>query len=79
MDGRQHHHYITPQELAVRLRGKVKPKTLANWRAAGRGPKWTKFGRSILYALPDVLAWERARSASGRSATPTVSRVGMIR
>jgi len=59
--------YLTPDELCARLRGTVKPKTLANWRRGdgGTGPRFTRIGNRILYALADVLEWEAQRTFAG--------------
>lgn len=32
----------------------VAAKTLANWRAAGRGPKFCRVGRRIVYRVDDL-------------------------
>lgn len=32
-------------------------KTLYNWRAAGRGPRSFRIGRSIRYTRTDIAAW----------------------
>lgn len=29
-------------------------KTLANWRSAGRGPRFSRLGRAIVYAKDDL-------------------------
>lgn len=50
--------YLTPAELVERYRGRITAKTLANWRWLGQGPRATKIGGRILYALADVLNWE---------------------
>ncbi len=61
--------YLTGEELADRLR--VSPKTIANWRNMGRGPKFLrssegKRGR-VLYRLEDVEQWERRNLLSKAS------------
>ena len=50
--------HLTAVQLAERLH--LRPKTLANWRVAGGGPKFIP-GRPVLYPLAEVEAWERAR------------------
>ena len=50
---------LTPEELSARWRGRPSVKTLENWRGAGKGPKYEKIGRAILYSLPDIEAYER--------------------
>lgn len=32
--------------------------TLSNWRTAGKGPKFLKVGKMILYRIEAVRAWE---------------------
>lgn len=32
----------------------VAPKTLANWRSAGRGPRFSRLGRAIVYRVEDL-------------------------
>lgn len=32
-------------------------KTLANWRSAGRGPRWKKLGRQVRYLGADLNRW----------------------
>ena len=36
-------------------------QTLANWRGQQRGPRYVKAGRSVRYAVSDVLAFMEAR------------------
>lgn len=51
--------FLSPQELSDRYRGKIKIKTLANWRTDGIGPKFEKIGGAVLYRLDDVIEWEQ--------------------
>ncbi|MBR8000354.1 helix-turn-helix domain-containing protein [Burkholderia vietnamiensis] len=48
---------LLPEEAAERLR--VSKNTLSNWRVQGRGPKFIKLGRKVLYPLPELEAFER--------------------
>lgn len=50
--------YLTPDELSKRYRGRVAVRTLANWRCLGVGPRFSKIGGRILYALTDIQDWE---------------------
>jgi hypothetical protein len=43
---------LLPEEAARELRRA--PKTLAEWRCAGRGPRWKKIEGRILYAAVDI-------------------------
>lgn len=42
--------------------------TLANWRAEGRGPRYIKSGRQILYRVKDLDAWLNAQPTIGGAA-----------
>lgn len=49
--------FLTPQELADYWA--MATHTLANWRAQGIGPHFTKVGARILYAVDDVIRYEK--------------------
>jgi excisionase family DNA binding protein len=51
--------FLTVKEAADLLR--VSEITLSRWRLEGCGPPFRKFGRRVLYARCDVLAWADAR------------------
>jgi len=60
--------FLTVGEAAALLR--VSEITLARWRIEGRGPPYRKFGRRVVYALADILAWAEAQtrlSTSGQA------------
>ncbi|WP_077210043.1 helix-turn-helix transcriptional regulator [Corynebacterium phoceense] len=42
--------------------------TLANWRAEGRGPRYIKSGRQILYRVKYLDAWLNAQPTIGGAA-----------
>ncbi|MBN7484535.1 helix-turn-helix domain-containing protein [Mycobacteroides abscessus subsp. abscessus] len=48
--------YLTSSELAERLRRS--PRTLANWRTRGGGPRYMTLGARVMYRLDDVIEWE---------------------
>ncbi|MBS0412189.1 MAG: hypothetical protein JSR86_19870 [Proteobacteria bacterium] len=50
--------YLTADELVARWNNRVSAKTLANWRAAGEGPEFIRFGSRIAYPVPKVEAYE---------------------
>lgn len=50
--------HLTPAETAKHL-GLKSPGTLANWRMKGKGPRWVKHGRNVLYAVEAVAAYKR--------------------
>jgi hypothetical protein len=39
-------------------RWNISPRTLERWRWQGKGPRYLKVGRRILYRIEDVLAYE---------------------
>lgn len=41
--------------------------TLQNWRVAGKGPRFRKAGRRVVYDLPDLEAWKDANRFSSTS------------
>jgi hypothetical protein len=51
--------YLTPEEVAERYRGEISVATLRNWRAARRGPSFTKIGKAVLYDVAELDAWDR--------------------
>jgi hypothetical protein len=66
MTGREQ--LVTTDELAAHLKD-VPPKTLAEWRSRGVGPRYIKVGRYVRYRWADVLAWEASRTVeTGRTA-----------
>jgi hypothetical protein len=48
--------FLTPRELATRW--KLNPQTLANWRALGKGPPYSKIGTKVLYPVEGIHAYE---------------------
>lgn len=56
--------YLTLPELADHTRTTV--WTVRSWIKRGQGPRVTKLGGKVLFALTDVIEWERERrEASG--------------
>lgn len=55
-----HDQLLTPNELADRWDNKISTKTMANWRCAGKGPKYRRYVGKILYPLSEVILWENA-------------------
>jgi hypothetical protein len=51
--------YATPEEVVARYRGSVTLATLANWRSLKIGPSFQKCGKSILYPIEALDAWDR--------------------
>jgi len=46
----------------------VTRKTRANWRVAGRGPRFVRAGKKIFYHPDDIAEWVNARRVSSTSA-----------
>ncbi len=59
--------YLTAAELSDRWKGTITPRTLANWRCSGSGPRFVKIGGRVMYRLADVQAWENSRSVTSTS------------
>ncbi|NIO83411.1 MAG: DNA-binding protein [Candidatus Aminicenantes bacterium] len=51
--------FFTADELIKRWRGRVSRGTLANWRAQGKGPRFTKLEGTVLYSRDEVEKFER--------------------
>lgn len=49
---------LSEDELATLL--EVKPHTLAVWRSEGKGPDYTRLGKSVFYRQADVETWVAA-------------------
>ncbi|MGE0409818.1 MAG: helix-turn-helix domain-containing protein [Amphiplicatus sp.] len=50
---------LTTEEAAKLLR--LNPRTLANYRTRGGGPRFLKHGGRVFYRKPAVRDWSRAR------------------
>ena len=59
--------FLRTDQLMDRWRGAVKKQTLVNWRVQGKGPKFTRIGRSVLYALSDVELYEQSQTFASRA------------
>lgn len=53
---------LTEEDVVSRWSHKVTKTTLATWRARGKGPKYIKVGRAVLYPQKEVERYE-ARAA----------------
>lgn len=51
--------FLTMDEVVERYRDEICLGTLRNWRALKVGPSFLKLGKSILYPLAELEAWER--------------------
>lgn len=63
--------HLKPEEVALRLR--TTPGTLSNWRMQGRGPKYIKLGRKVLYPLREVEAFEARHTVANTAMQPRVT------
>lgn len=57
---------LRPAELIARWRSRFSVRTLENWRRAGKGPVFTKFGGRVFYQLAHVEAYEREHMSQGK-------------
>ncbi|MDJ1113205.1 helix-turn-helix transcriptional regulator [Microbacterium dauci] len=48
--------YLSPEQLTERLPG-VSKRQLQRWRDEGKGPRYAKLGKSVVYREVDVDAW----------------------
>lgn len=48
--------HLSTDELAARWG--MSPGTLANWRIEGKGPRFIKLGRKVLYRLGEIESYE---------------------
>jgi hypothetical protein len=53
---------LKPRKAAAAVLGKSE-KTLVRWELDGSGPKVTRIGRDVYYAVPDLEKWVRSLSA----------------
>lgn len=64
MPARKTERHLTPEELSERLGGRYPVATLKKWRATGKGPRFIRPGKYVLYPESEVEAWERAQLAA---------------
>jgi len=65
---------LTPSKAAALL--KIRPKTLANWRVAGSGPRFVKAGGRVVYRFHDLMTYVSQRSRLNTSQTGVEDRDG---
>lgn len=51
--------FLTAEEVSERYRGGVSVGTLRNWRAMRIGPAYVKVGKSVLYPITELEAWDQ--------------------
>lgn len=54
--------YLTPEQVCERWGNRIAVRTLANWRSAGSGPRFSRLGGRVLYPLSDLVQWEERRT-----------------
>ena len=54
---------MTETEAAALM--EIAPKTLRNWRSAGKGPPFTKRGMEVVYHLSDIQQWALDKARPG--------------
>lgn len=50
---------LTAEEVSERYRGMLSLGTLRNWRSMRIGPSFLKIGKSVLYPVSELQAWDR--------------------
>jgi hypothetical protein len=55
-----------PQESAAAFLN-LSPRTLERFRVEGRGPRFLKFGRRVMYRRADLEAWGDAQARTSTS------------
>jgi hypothetical protein len=60
--------FLTQEEAGTLIR--LSPRSLERMRVEGRGPRFRKHGRLVVYALDDVLAWSERRSRQRTEGSP---------
>jgi hypothetical protein len=60
--------FLTVLEAARFLR--VAVSTLGRWRIEGNGPRFSKFGRRVMYEYDDLVGWARKQARSSTSEAP---------
>jgi hypothetical protein len=57
--------FVDEREAARRY--DLSPATMTKWRWAGRGPRFHRFGRRVVYSLADLAEWAEAQAVSSTS------------
>lgn len=57
--------YLTQEDAAGLLR--LSPRTLERFRVEGRGPRYLKFGRRVMYRRSDLDTWAQAQVRTSTS------------
>ena len=68
METTQNKQWLTTRELSELFDGAIKESTFEVWRVQGKGPEFTKFGRSVRYHRQKALEWADKQSRQNTSA-----------
>ena len=55
------HQSLVDERAAAKWLGDLAPRTLANWRSQGRGPRFIRVGRLIRYDIGDLEVYLASR------------------
>jgi hypothetical protein len=50
--------FLTSEDVVARWNGALTTWTLERWRSRGTGPRFTKMGSRVVYALSDIESFE---------------------
>ena len=67
-----YHTKLTTEEAAAYLR--LQPGTLEVWRCRGRGPKYQKMGRRVIYDIADIKFFAESHTVLTIDTTPELVR-----
>ena len=59
--------FLTPEEVSERYRGGISVGTLRNWRAMRIGPTFVKIGKTVLYPVVELDAWDQKNIVTCRA------------
>lgn len=68
--------FLTPEEVSERYRGGVSVGTLRNWRAMRIGPTFVKIGKTVLYPLAELEAWDQKNIVTCRASKRLAVEIG---
>lgn len=59
--------FLTAEEVAERYRGAISVGTLRNWRGKRIGPTFIKVGKTVLYPVDKLDAWDQKNLVTCRA------------
>lgn len=62
--------HLTAKQLGERWH--MAGGTLQNWRTKGFGPKFIKWGKTVLYPITEIEAWEKKHTHANTAAAELV-------